>query len=51
VGHRTTSLCQIGLIAVTVGKKLTWDPDSERFTNDESANKLLRREMRAPWTL
>jgi hypothetical protein len=51
VGHRTTSLCQIGLIAIMVGKKLTWDPDAERFTNDESANKLLGREMRAPWTL
>jgi predicted dehydrogenase len=51
VGHRTTSLCQIGHIAIDVGKKLRWDPDAERFTNDETANRLLRRPMRSPWRL
>ena len=51
VGHRTTSLCQLGHIAIQVGRKLTWDPDAERFTNDETANRLLSRPMRSPWRL
>jgi len=51
VGHRTTSLCQLGHIAIQVGRKLKWDPDAERFTNDETANRLLSRPMRSPWRL
>jgi predicted dehydrogenase len=51
VGHRTTSLCQLGHIAIQVGRKLTWDPDAERFTNDEIANRLLSRPLRSPWHL
>ncbi len=51
VGHRTTSLCQIGHIAIQVGHKLKWDPQAERFTNDDTANRLLGRPMRSPWSL
>jgi len=51
VGHRTTSLCQLGHIAIQVGRKLKWDPDAERFINDETANRLLSRPMRSPWRL
>lgn len=52
VGHRTCSLCQIAHIAIQVGgKKLRWDPQTERF-DDEAANKLLDRpSWRAPWQL
>jgi predicted dehydrogenase len=51
VGHRTTSLCQLGHIAVQVGRKLKWAPDAERFINDDTANRLLSRPMRSPWRL
>jgi predicted dehydrogenase len=51
VGHRTTSLCQLGHIAIQVGRKLTWDPEQERFTNDDTANRLLGRPLRSPWHL
>lgn len=51
VGHRTTSLCQLGHIAIQVGRKLEWDPDAEKFTNDETSNRLLTRPMRSPWRL
>ncbi|MBN2137870.1 MAG: Gfo/Idh/MocA family oxidoreductase [Sedimentisphaerales bacterium] len=51
VGHRTTSLCQLGHIAIQTGMKLKWDPDAEKFTNSETANRLLRRPMRSPWGL
>jgi len=51
VGHRTTSLCQLGHIAIKVGRELKWNPDTERFTNDDDANRLLSRSMRSPWRL
>lgn len=51
VGHRTTSLCQLGHIAIQRGRKLWWDPQAERFTNDEGANRLLHRPLRSPWHL
>ena len=51
VGHRTTSLCQLGHIAIQVGRKLTWDPMAERFPDDPEAGRLLTRSMRSPWRL
>jgi hypothetical protein len=33
------------------GRKLFWDPDTERFNNDDEANRLLSRPMRSPWRL
>ena len=49
VGHRTVSLCQIGLIAIQLGRKLEWDPDSERFKDDAEANARLDRPVRGDW--
>jgi predicted dehydrogenase len=51
VGHRTCSLGQIAHIAIQRGRPLAWDPQAERFTNDEGANALLHRPYRAPWKL
>jgi len=50
VGHRTTSLCHLGHIAVQIGKTLKWDPVAERFTNSDEANKRLDLPPgREPW--
>ena len=43
VGHRTTSLCQLGHIAIQAGEKLKWNPDKERFIDNDRANTLLER--------
>ena len=51
IGHRTNSVCLLGKIAVEMGTRLQWDPNKELFVNDPAADKLLRRTMRAPWTL
>ena len=48
VGHRTTSLCHLGHIAIQVGKRLEWDPAKERFTNNKEANELVSRPIHAP---
>ncbi|MBI4658237.1 MAG: Gfo/Idh/MocA family oxidoreductase [Verrucomicrobia bacterium] len=51
VGHRTITIAHIGHIAMRLGRKLTWDPEKERFADDQSANQMLSRPMRAPWKL
>ena len=51
VAHRTTSVCHLGAIAVQLQRKLKWDPDAERFVNDDEANRMLVRPMRSPWHL
>ena len=51
VGHRSCSVCLLGEIAMRLGKKLKWDPERERFTNDDQANSMLSKPMRSPWCL
>jgi hypothetical protein len=51
VGCRSTIVPLIGNIAATVGQKLRWDAESERFTDSAEANALLLREHRKPWDL
>jgi predicted dehydrogenase len=50
-GFRATVLTIVADIATRLGRKLTWDWTAERFVGDETANSMLRRPMRSPWTL
>jgi predicted dehydrogenase len=50
-GHRTTSVCNLGNIAMQLGRKLRWDPVREEFADDVIANRMRQRSMRAPWSL
>ncbi len=49
VGHRSNSICLITHIAMKAGRKLTWDPKTQKFTNDEQANAMLDYPHREPW--
>lgn len=49
--HRTTTVCNIGTIAMQLGRKLRWDPAKEEFVDDDTANRMRRRAMRSPWLL
>lgn len=51
IGHRTTTVCNLGNIAMLLDRKLRWDPAREEFIDDEMANRLRHRAMRAPWSL
>ena len=49
---RSDTLCQLALIAVKQGRKLAWDPQAERFPNDDAANAMLQpRTFRGDWKL
>ncbi|MCB0283334.1 MAG: Gfo/Idh/MocA family oxidoreductase [Calditrichae bacterium] len=50
-GHRSATLVNLGKIAIRLGRKLTFDPDLQRFINDDGANLLIDQPMRAPWHL
>ena len=51
VGHRSASLCHLANIAMKLKSKLHWDPDRERFINNDEANRLLSKPLRSPWRL
>ena len=51
IGHRVSTVCHLGNIAIKLGRKLKWDPDQETFPGDDAANAMLSRPMRSPWKL
>ncbi|MHC4569024.1 MAG: gfo/Idh/MocA family oxidoreductase, partial [Planctomycetota bacterium] len=48
-GHRSASLCHLGVIAIRLGRKLNWDPAKEQFAGDAEASKHVARPMRKPY--
>jgi len=51
VSHRSVTTCHAANICLRLGRKLRWDPENERFLNDDAANSMLARSMRSPWCL
>jgi predicted dehydrogenase len=49
IGHRSVSVCHLGVIAIRLGRSLKWDPQQENFKNDAEATGMLTREMRKPY--
>ncbi|MBE3098414.1 MAG: Gfo/Idh/MocA family oxidoreductase [Planctomycetes bacterium] len=52
-GHRTASFCHLCLMACILQRKLKWDLVTERFIDDDAANRMMwvSRPMREPWHL
>jgi predicted dehydrogenase len=46
-----TEVVLLGNIAIRTGKKLYWDAEKLKFTNDEDANKYIREPYRSGWSL
>jgi predicted dehydrogenase len=53
VGHRSASVCHMGVIALRLGIPLYWNPAEQYFVGPraEKGNAMLSREMRSPWKL
>jgi predicted dehydrogenase len=49
IGHRACTVCLVTHISMKLGRKLNWDPDKEKFVNDNEANSMLSRPQRAPY--
>jgi predicted dehydrogenase len=49
IGHRTSTLCHLGNIAMLLKRPLKWDPVKEEFLGDDVANRMRWRPRRAPW--
>ena len=49
IGHRSATMCHLGVTAVKLGRKITWDPDREKYVGDAEAAATAKQEMRKPW--
>jgi predicted dehydrogenase len=49
VGHRSSTVCHLGNIAMLLDRPLKWDPQKEQFIGDDEANRMRQRPARAPW--
>ena len=50
IGHRSVTVCHLGVIAMRLGRTLKWNPATEQFVGDTAANGWLAREQRKPWS-
>jgi glucose-fructose oxidoreductase len=48
---RSDAISHLCNIAIRTGRKIRWDPDRERISDDAPASAMLDRPLRAPWTL
>ncbi len=51
IGCRTATICHLNNIAMLLGRKLRWDPKTEKILDDPEASKLLLPTFREPWKL
>ena len=47
--HRSASVGHLGVIAIELGRKIRWDPETETILDDPEAARLLGRAYRSPW--
>lgn len=50
-GHMSAALGHLGVISYRTGRKLNFDPSTEKFVNDKKADSFLRREFRKPYVV
>ena len=51
VAHRSASPGHLGQIAMLLGRKLRFDPDTEEIIGDPTASRMLGNALRSPWHL
>ena len=49
VGHRSASMCHLGVTSIRLGRKLRWNPLKEEYVGDAEANSYVARPMRKPF--
>jgi predicted dehydrogenase len=51
IGHRSSTVCHLGNIAMLLDRPLRWNPKAEQFVGDDEANRMTWRPRRAPCRL
>ena len=51
IGHRSSTVCHLGNIAMLLKRPLRWDPAKEEFLGDDVANRMRWRPARAKWAI
>lgn len=51
VAHRSASVGHLGVIAMELGRKIRFNPETETIPDDPEATRLLSRAYRSPWQL
>jgi predicted dehydrogenase len=51
VAHRSATPGHLGQIAMLLGRKIRFNPETEEIIGDPTASKMLGNAMRSPWTL
>ncbi|MHC4527838.1 MAG: Gfo/Idh/MocA family protein [Planctomycetota bacterium] len=49
--HRSVTVCHLANIAMRLGRKIRWNPATEKIIDDDQATRMLSRPMRSPWHL
>ena len=49
VAHRSASVGHLGVIALELGRKIRFDPETETIIDDPEAQRLMSRAYRSPW--
>lgn len=49
LAQRAHTMIHCANLALRLGRKVRWDPEAERFVNDDDANRMISRTMRTPW--
>lgn len=50
-GYHSSTIVNMGVIALQLGRTLHFDPVNQRFIDDDAANRLIHQPMRGPWSL
>ncbi len=51
VAQRSTTTCHIANLCFRLGCDLNWNPETERFVDNDEADLMLSRAMRSPWRI
>ena len=51
IGHRSSTLVNLGACALRLNRTLHFDPDKQLFIGDDAANRLIDQPMRSAWTI
>lgn len=51
IGHRSATVCHLGIIAIRSGRKVAWDPKEEKILGDKEQARMTHYDYREPWKL